>query len=220
MHRRSTCAAKTRWPERPRDFTVDTRCLQPSGTRCSTPRGRAYRTRRPARRAVIIDASLVIDAVADPGPRGIAARDALAAERGRRTADRAGTLRVRGHVRTPGRREPPATIPCGMPTWSRLCGTRSLSGSRSKPPLGRTYIAPGCSRRRSLRYADAIYVAAAERQHTALLSADARIERSGAPVTCEIITVVPSGKTAAHADAHAGNDAPTVLQWSGIRRLY
>lgn len=44
----------------------------------------------------------------------------------------------------------------------------------------------------SLRYADAIYVAAAERHHTALLTADARIARSGAQVECEIITVVPS----------------------------
>jgi len=42
-----------------------------------------------------------------------------------------------------------------------------------------------------LRYADAIYVAAAERHQTALLTADARIERSGAPFTCEIITVTP-----------------------------
>lgn len=41
----------------------------------------------------------------------------------------------------------------------------------------------------SLRYADAIYVAAAERQHTALLTADHRISRSGAEVTCEIVTV-------------------------------
>ncbi len=43
----------------------------------------------------------------------------------------------------------------------------------------------------SLRYADAIYVAAAERHHTALMTADARIERSGAPIACEIITIVP-----------------------------
>jgi predicted nucleic acid-binding protein len=44
----------------------------------------------------------------------------------------------------------------------------------------------------SLRYADAIYVAAAERQGTALLTADARIERSGAPIKCKIITVAPA----------------------------
>ncbi len=41
----------------------------------------------------------------------------------------------------------------------------------------------------SLRYADAIYVAAAERHGTALLTADGQIERSGAPMACEIITV-------------------------------
>ena len=41
----------------------------------------------------------------------------------------------------------------------------------------------------SLRYADALYVAAAERHATALLTADARIERSGAPTTHKIITV-------------------------------
>lgn len=41
----------------------------------------------------------------------------------------------------------------------------------------------------SLRYADAIYVAAAERHGTALLTADRRIERSGAMVRCRVITV-------------------------------
>jgi predicted nucleic acid-binding protein len=43
----------------------------------------------------------------------------------------------------------------------------------------------------SLRYADAIYVAAAERHGTALLTADSQIERSGAPIKCEVITVGP-----------------------------
>jgi len=47
----------------------------------------------------------------------------------------------------------------------------------------------------SLRYADAIYFAAAERHHTALLTADARIERSGAPIMCGIITVTPDEVT-------------------------
>ena len=41
----------------------------------------------------------------------------------------------------------------------------------------------------SLRFADAIYVAAAERNGTALLTADRQIERSGALISCEIITV-------------------------------
>lgn len=65
---------------------------------------------------MIVDASLIIDAIADPGPRGIAARDALAAQ-----------------------------------------------------PV-------------------------AERHGTSLLTADIRIERSGAPITCEIITVAPAGE--------------------------
>lgn len=41
----------------------------------------------------------------------------------------------------------------------------------------------------SLRYADAIYVATTERYATTLLTADAQIERSGAPIRCKIITV-------------------------------
>ena len=46
----------------------------------------------------------------------------------------------------------------------------------------------------SLHYADAIYVAADERHGTILLTADARIERSGAQISCEIITVDPAGR--------------------------
>jgi predicted nucleic acid-binding protein len=41
----------------------------------------------------------------------------------------------------------------------------------------------------SLRYADAIYVAAAQRHRTSLLTTDTRIERSGAPIRCPIITI-------------------------------
>jgi len=41
----------------------------------------------------------------------------------------------------------------------------------------------------SLRYADAVYVATAERHGTALLTTDTRIERSSAQIRCEIITV-------------------------------
>lgn len=56
--------------------------------------------------------------------------------------------------------------------------------------------------RGSLRYADAIYVAATERHGTALLTADARIARSGAPVNCEIITV------AAAEEGHPAHSPP------------
>jgi predicted nucleic acid-binding protein len=41
----------------------------------------------------------------------------------------------------------------------------------------------------SLRYPDAVYVAAAERHATALLTSDARIERSGAAIHCPVITI-------------------------------
>ncbi len=50
----------------------------------------------------------------------------------------------------------------------------------------------------SLRYADAVYVAAAERHGTALLTADARIERSSASMRCQVVTVAPAEGHAAH----------------------
>lgn len=41
----------------------------------------------------------------------------------------------------------------------------------------------------SLRYTDALYVAAAERHRTVLLTADARIGRSGADIRCSVLTL-------------------------------
>jgi predicted nucleic acid-binding protein len=140
---------------------------------------------------VIIDASLVIDAVADGGPRGVAARDRLAAQ--------------------------PATEPLVAPghfAFEVMSGLRAAA-NRPDHPLQEAELADALTdaasfeigiegtpwadvhrawalAQASLRYADAIYVAAAERHQTALLTADARIERSGAPFTCEIITVAPS----------------------------
>lgn len=46
----------------------------------------------------------------------------------------------------------------------------------------------------SLRYADAVYVAAAERQGMALLTTDTQIERSGALIRCEVITIRPAAE--------------------------
>lgn len=139
---------------------------------------------------MIVDASLVIDAVADPGARGIAARAALAA--------------------------PPAAEPLIAPghfAFELLSGLRAAA-NRPEHPLRDEDVVPALQdaeafevqieatpwsdvhrawrlAQASLRYADAIYVAAAERQHTALLTADARIERSGAPVRCRIIPITP-----------------------------
>jgi predicted nucleic acid-binding protein len=44
----------------------------------------------------------------------------------------------------------------------------------------------------SLRYPDAVYVASAERRATTLLTSDARIERSGAPIRCPVMTIQPN----------------------------
>lgn len=137
---------------------------------------------------MIVDASLVIDAVADSGPRGVAARNELAAQ--------------------------PASEPLIAPghfAFEVLSGLRAAA-NRPAHPLREDEVeqaladaeafeidieaTPWSDVRRawalaqaSLRYADAIYVAAAERHHTALLTADSRIERSGAPITCQIITI-------------------------------
>ncbi len=137
---------------------------------------------------MIVDASLVIDAVGDSGPRGAAARDKLAGQ--------------------------PATEPLAAPghfAFEVMSGLRAAA-NRPDHPLPEAELAEALSdaasyeieiegtpwadvhrawtlAQASLRYADAIYVAAAERHQTALLTADARIERSGAPFTCEIITV-------------------------------
>lgn len=139
---------------------------------------------------MIIDASVVIDAVADPGERGVAAREAL--------ADIPQT-------------EAPAAP--GHFAFEVLSGLRAASG-RPDHPLREEDLEDALSdaealeirieatlwsdvRRAwtlsqgSLRYADAVYVAMAERQGESLLTADARIERSGALLTCEVLTVSP-----------------------------
>lgn len=139
---------------------------------------------------MIVDASVAIDAVADPGPRGSAARKALAAQ-------------------PPGE----ALIAPGHFAFELMSGLRAAA-NRPNHPLRSTELHRALRdaesleitieattwetvhrawtlAEASLRYADAIYVATAERRRTALLTADARIERSGAPVRCEIITITP-----------------------------
>lgn len=137
---------------------------------------------------MIVDASLIIDALADPGSRGIAARDALAAV--------------------------PATEPLIAPGHFAFELMSGLGAAANRPshPLHRADLAPALRDAESLeitieatpwsdvhrawelahgplRYADAIYIAAAERHGCAFLTADGRIERSGARVTCQIISV-------------------------------
>ncbi|MDP9094353.1 MAG: type II toxin-antitoxin system VapC family toxin [Actinomycetota bacterium] len=143
---------------------------------------------------MIVDASLVIDAVADPGPRGVAARAALAA------LPPPEPLSAPGHfafeimsglaaaAKRPGHPLQPADLDAALHTAENL---GIVIDATPWSDVRRAWsLAQG-----SLRYADAIYVAAAERHETALLTSDGRIERSGAAFACEVITVMPPEDT-------------------------
>ena len=142
---------------------------------------------------MIVDASLVIAVVADPGSRGAAARAALAA------------VPATEHVIAPGH--------LAFEVMSGLGAAANRPNHPLRPAdLGQALQAaaaleiaieatPWSDVRRgwdlaqgSLRYADAVYLAAAERHGTALLTADSRIERSGALVNCRVITVRPAAE--------------------------
>ncbi|WP_238159030.1 type II toxin-antitoxin system VapC family toxin [Mycobacterium sp. MFM001] len=132
----------------------------------------------------------MIDAIVDSGPRGQAARRALA--------------------------EHPASEPLVAPGHFAVEILSGLVAAANRPthPLQADQIdqalmdaeafeisidaTPWADVRRawtlaqtSLRYPDAIYIASAERLATALITSDTRIERSGAPIRCPIITVQP-----------------------------
>jgi predicted nucleic acid-binding protein len=139
---------------------------------------------------LIVDASLVIDAVADSGPRGVAAREALAAQPppevlvapGHFAFEVMSGLMAAAH--RPGHPLQPADVS------QALADAESLGILIEASPWNDVRRAWTLSHG-SLRYADALYVAAAERHRTPLLTADGRIARSGAPTTCRIITVTP-----------------------------
>lgn len=139
---------------------------------------------------MIVDASLVIDAVADPGPRGVAARDALDALPAAEPLIAPGhfAFEVMSGLRAAANRPDHPLRDTDLIQALRDAESFEIEiEATSWSDIHRAWgLAQG-----SLRYADAIYVAAAERHRTALLTADARIERSGAPLTCGIITVLP-----------------------------
>lgn len=142
---------------------------------------------------MIIDASLVIDAVADPGPRGASARDAVAAQPAGEPLIAPGhfAFEVMSGLRAAANR--PKHPLQGDDLTQALADAEALQIEIEATPwtdVHRAWILAQAS----LRYADAIYVAAAERHHSALLTADVRIERSGAPITCQIITIEPIEK--------------------------
>jgi predicted nucleic acid-binding protein len=139
---------------------------------------------------VIIDASLIIDAVADPGPRGIAARDALAELPPAEPLIAPGHLAheiMSGLLAAANRPGHPLQA---IEVQQAMQDAESIGMAIEGTPWADVHRAWVLSLG-SMHYADALYVAAAERHSTALMTADARIARSGAPVRCKIITVVP-----------------------------
>lgn len=139
---------------------------------------------------MIVDASLIIDAVADPGPRGTAARDALAAQPAAEPLTAPGhfAFEVMSGLQAAANR--PHHPFQAADLAQALRDAESFEILIEATPWVDVHRAWALARA-SLRYADAVYVAAAERHGTALLTADARIGRSGAPVRCEIITIAP-----------------------------
>lgn len=104
------------------------------------------------------------------------------------TAERFGDAPADRQIRSPD-------APCACRASRALVG-RTVTGMgmiASKRHPGSTCTAHGPSRPGHCTTA-ALYVAAAGRHATALLTTDTRIERSGAPITCEIITVAPARK--------------------------
>lgn len=137
---------------------------------------------------MIVDASLVIDAVADSGPRGAAARDALAAHPANEPLIAPGhfAFEVMSGLRAAANRPGHPLRDDGV--HHALADAESLQIEIEATPWADVHRAWVLALA-SLRYADAIYVAAAERHHMALLTADSRIRRSGAPITCQIIAI-------------------------------
>lgn len=143
---------------------------------------------------MIVDASVMIDAVADSGARGEAARAALGAQPAGEPLLAPGHFAfeilsgLRAAAKRPGHPLTEAEVP------QALADAEAFEIGIEATPWSDVHRAWQLAQA-SLRLADAIYVASAERRHTTLLTADARIERSGAPVTCPIITVRPAGPT-------------------------
>lgn len=140
---------------------------------------------------MIVDASLVIDAVSDPGARGVAARDALADQPAAEAMTAPGhfAIEIMSGLRAAANRAHHPLHEEDLP--QALRDAEALAIEMESTPWSDVHRAWALAHA-SLRYADAIYVAAAERHRTALLTTDTRIERSGAPMTCPIITVASS----------------------------
>jgi predicted nucleic acid-binding protein len=137
---------------------------------------------------VIVDASVIIDAVVDGHARGQAARAALVAIPAGEPLIAPGHLAIEVmsglvaaanrplHPFQPSmigealRRAAALAVSIEATQWSDVARARELAQA-------------------SMRYSDAVYVATAERHTTTLLTADARLARSGAKINCTIQTI-------------------------------
>jgi predicted nucleic acid-binding protein len=136
---------------------------------------------------VIVDASVIVDALTDELERGAAARESLS-----RISDSEALIApahfaielmsgLRAVAKRPGRLFSLDDVP------RALAHAGSLGIDVEPTPWGdisRAWELSG-----SLRFTDALYVASAERHDTAFLTCDMRIARSGAPFTCPVLTV-------------------------------
>lgn len=141
---------------------------------------------------MIIDASVVIDAVADPGPRGDAARQALADHPPSERLVAPGHLAfevmsgLRAAANRPGH---PFRADDVEPALSDAESFEIAIEGTPWSDVRRAWTLAEAS----LHFADALYVAAAERHRIPLLTSDGRIGRSGAPLGCEVVTVTLPG---------------------------
>lgn len=154
---------------------------------------------------MIVDASLIIDAAADAGARGQAARQALAEHPAseRLVAPGHFAFEVMSGLRAAANR--PTHPLRAADIEQALADAEAFEITIEATPwvdVHRAWVLAQAS----LRYADAIYVACAERHGMALLTSDARIERSGIPARCDIVTVIPAAD-GARADGRVGPGA-------------
>lgn len=139
---------------------------------------------------MIVDTSVLIDAVTDPGEQGDAARRAL----GERVPTE--PLRAPGHLavevlsalRAVSRRPRTHLIPADIPAVLRLAERYGIVlDAVHWDDVHRAHeLSAG-----SLRFEDGLFIAMAERTQTVLLTSDVRMTRSGARVRCTFCTVRP-----------------------------
>lgn len=137
---------------------------------------------------MIVDASLIIDVVADPGRRGTLARAALSEHPATESLIAPGhfAFEIMSGLRAAANRP---NHPLRHEDLERaLHDAESLEVTIEGTPWSDVHRAAALAEG-SLRYADAVYVAAAERHGMTFLTADARIGRSGVQISCDIITV-------------------------------